>query len=145
MDTNNMADDVPVAFMCFKEDHPRFLNGKTGDGTIELVSNTDDFSGTSWVAVQTQGVAFKCLGEVDGPKFLDGRTADGTVGLAPSIDGFSGTKWLVKTISSNKFTIECLGDTPGPKFLEGRTADGTVGLAPTTDGFPGTIWEMIRL
>ncbi len=146
---NNNNNDVIVAFRCLgDQDGPRFLDGRTFDGTVGLAPSTDSgFTGTRWIAVQTQGVAFRCLGDQDGPRFLDGRTADGTVGLAPSIDGgFTGTRWKLTALTSGdpqQVTLECLGDQDGSRFLDARTADGTVGLAPSTDGFSGTRWEII--
>ncbi len=126
-------------------DVPRFLDGRTGDGTVGLAPSPDGFSGTRWAFGSSNGVdTLECLGDVAG-RFLDGRTGDGTVGLAPSPDGFSGTRWVSYFISSEIFTLECLGDVAGPRFLDGRTGDGTVGLAPSIDGFSGTRWVLVKV
>jgi hypothetical protein len=77
---------------------PRFLDGRTAEGTVGLAPSTNrPFIGTRWRARQVPGgFTAECLGEVPGPRFLDGRTADGTVGLAPSTDDpFTGTVWEV--------------------------------------------------
>ena len=90
-----------VALKCLGNiEGPRFLDGRTGNGTVGLAANTDPpFTGTRWLVVgeSTPGqVILKCLGNVDGPRFLDGRTGNGSVGLAPSTDApFTGTRWEV--------------------------------------------------
>src|SRR4051812_11428103 len=80
-------------------DGPRFLDGRTGDGTVGLAPDLGPrFTGTKWHVVRAgEGVvALKCLGAVEGPRWLDGRTADGTVGLAPTTQSpFTGTRWKV--------------------------------------------------
>jgi hypothetical protein len=81
---------------------PRYLDGRTANGTIGLAPNSSPkFSGTVWRVVRAGGgaVALKCLGDVGGPRWLDGRTADGTVGLANTTEPpFTGTKWEVVPI-----------------------------------------------
>src|SRR6266567_2298121 len=129
---------------------PRFLDGRTQDGTVGLAPSTDDaFTGTRW-EVTTIGdgvVTMKCRGAVepaDHRRFLDGQTLDGTVDLAPrTTPPFSGARWALVELAQGVVTLQCLGDLPGPRFLDGRTLDGTVGLAPTTAApFTGTLWEM---
>jgi hypothetical protein len=95
-----MATGSLVALKCLGQlDGPRFLDGRTHDGTVGLAPSTDaPFSGTRWQVIDNgQGVVFlKCLGDLDGPRFLDGRTHDGTVGLVHSTDfPFTGTHWDV--------------------------------------------------
>ncbi|MCL6753327.1 hypothetical protein KBT16_21090 [Nostoc sp. CCCryo 231-06] len=150
--TSNISNNTQtvVKLKCLGDiDSPRFLDGRTGDGTVGLAPSTDGFSGTRWeLSVVNDAITFKCLGDVDGPRFLDGRTGDGTVGLAPTADAnpggtLSGTRWGLSTVSADAVTIKCFGDVDNPKFLDGRTGDGTVGLAPTADGFSGTKWEII--
>jgi hypothetical protein len=81
---------------------PRYLDGRTADGTVGLAPNLSaEFSGARWRVVRAgEGViALKCLGDIDGPRWLDGRTADGTVGVAPTTEPpFTGTKWEVVPI-----------------------------------------------
>jgi hypothetical protein len=130
-------------------DGPRFLDGRTGNGTVGLAPSTDPpFSGTQWLVVgePTPGqMILQCLGTIDGPRILDGRTGNGTVGLAPTTDNpFTGTRWEI--MNGQDTTLRCLGDIDGPRFLDGRTGDGTVGLAPGTDGpFTGTHWDVVDL
>ncbi len=130
---------------------PRFLDGRTGDGSVGLAPSTDlPFTGTRWVAVD-EGIAgqviLKCLGDVDGPRFLNGRTVSGEVDLVPSTKPpFSGTRWAVMDDGQTGTTLKCLGDLDGLRFLDGRTRDGSVGLAPGTEPpFTGTHWEVIDL
>jgi hypothetical protein len=128
-------------------DGARFLDGRTGDGTVGLAPMTAaPFTGARWEVIaegRPNRFFLKCLGNVDGPRFLDGRTADGSVGLAPRTDGvFSGTHWEAADDGPERVLLKCLGSIDGPRFLDGRTADGTVGLAPATSGiFTGTHWE----
>jgi hypothetical protein len=80
---------------------PRWLDGRTGDGTVGLAPNTDPpYTGTKWEVTFDEPAStysFKCLGDVEGPRWLDGRTGDGTVGLAPNTDPpYTGTKWQVE-------------------------------------------------
>ena len=128
----------------------RFLDGRTGNGTVGLAPEaTTRFSGTKW-NVRKAGdgiVALQCVGTGNGPKWLDGRTADGTVGLAPSIENpFTGTRWEVVSVDDNNpdiVALKCLATIEGARWLDGRTGDGSVGLAPTTDApFTGTKWEV---
>jgi hypothetical protein len=83
---------------------PRWLDGRTADGTVGLAPSTGDpYTGTKWQAFEVDdGIyTFKCLGHIEGPRWLDGRTADGTVGLAPSTgDPYTGTKWQAFEASS---------------------------------------------
>jgi hypothetical protein len=127
----------------------RYLDGRTGDGTVGLAPNlTPKYSGTKWRVYRAGDgiVALFCLGNIQGPRWLDGRTADGTVGLAPGTKKpYTGTRWQVVQIDSNNpniVALKCLGDIEGPRWLDGRTGNGTVGLASTTQPpFTGTKWE----
>jgi len=132
---------------------PRYLDGRTANGTVGLAPNmSPEFTGTRWRVVRVGDgvVELKCLGDIEGPRWLDGRTADGTVGLAPNTNRpFSGTRWQVIQVGYNNpniVVLKCLGDIEGPRWLDGRTADGTVGVAPTTEPpFTGTKWEVIPI
>jgi len=132
---------------------PRYLDGRTANGTVGLAPNlSPEFSGTRWRVVRGGAgvVALKCLGDIEGPRWLDGRTTDGTVGLAPNPRRpFTGTRWQVLQVAYNDpniVTLRCLGDIEGPRLLDGRTANATVGLAPTTEGpFTGTRWEVVPI
>jgi hypothetical protein len=83
---------------------PRFLDGRTADGTVGLAAETTGvFTGTRWdiQEVEPNVVTLKCLGAIEGPKFLDGRTAEGTVGLAPATTGgFTGTRWQLTVVQT---------------------------------------------
>jgi hypothetical protein len=128
---------------------PRFLDGRTRDGTVGLAPDLSPrFSGTKWHVSAGGGlILLKCMGTIDGPRWLDGRTADGTVGLAPgTARPFTGTRWRVVQIDGNDagiVALQCMGEMQGPRWLDGRTGNGTVGLAPTTDPpFTGTRWQV---
>jgi hypothetical protein len=76
---------------------PRWLDGRTADGTVGLAPNRS-FTGTRWQVIQIGSdiVVLKCLGDIEGPRWLNGSTADGTVGVAPTTESpFTGTKWEV--------------------------------------------------
>jgi hypothetical protein len=79
---------------------PRYLNGRTANGTVGLAPNlSPEFTGTEWRVVRAGDgvVELKCLGDIEGPRWLDGRTADGTVGVAATTEPpFTGTKWEVR-------------------------------------------------
>jgi hypothetical protein len=104
---SNITTGISLTLRCLGAfDGPRFLDGRTGDGTVGLAPSTDGpFTGTHWEVINDgpNRVVLKCLGTFDGPRFLDGRTGDGTVGLAPSTDGpFTGTHWEIITRFSHK-------------------------------------------
>jgi hypothetical protein len=129
---------------------PRFLNGRTAEGTVDLAPSTvPPYTGTLWEMTDWPSGAYtlRCLGHIVGARFLDGRTAEGTVGLALDADlaSHSGTYWEVTPFSEGTFTLRCLGDVDGNRFLDGRTGEGTVGLAPAPGGpFTGAIWGIFR-
>ena len=92
-----------VALRCLGDiPGPRYLNGRTANGTVGLAPNlSPQFTGTRWRVVRVgEGiVALKCLGDIEGPRWLDGRTADGAVGVADATEPpFTGTKWEVVPI-----------------------------------------------
>jgi len=80
---------------------PRWLDGRTQDGTVGLAPSVEGYSGTRWQMIAADRsystYLFKCLEAIEGPRWLDGRTQDGTVGLAPSVEGYSGTRWAKYT------------------------------------------------
>jgi hypothetical protein len=128
----------------------RYLDGRTGNGTVGLApQTTGSFTGTKWKVHDGGNGSFilECLGTLPGNRFLDGRTADGSVGLAPSTDGvFTGTRWQFTKIDALSYTIKCLGNVEGPRFLNGITGNGTINLAPNTDSpFSGTRWVTLHL
>ncbi len=97
---SNITVGVSLTLKCLGSiEGSRFLDGRTGDGTVGLAPSTDSpFTGTHWEVIDDglNRVVLKCLGNIEEPRFLDGRTGDGTVGLAPSTDGpFTGTHWEV--------------------------------------------------
>jgi hypothetical protein len=97
---SNLIPGTSVSLKCLGAiEGSRFLDGRTGDGTIGLVPHTSfPFTGTHWEVIGDgpNRVVLKCLGQIEGSRFLDGRTANGTVGLAPVTDGFfTGTHWEV--------------------------------------------------
>jgi hypothetical protein len=129
---------------------PRYLDGRTADGTAGLAPNADvPFTGATWQLSDGGGGSFtlKCLGAIDGPRFLDGRTADGSVGLAAATGThFTGTHWEITKLGGGvAFSLRCLGATEGPRFLEGRMGNGTIGLTPIVQApFTGTHWGIFR-
>ena len=98
------AGDGIVALQCVGTGNgPKWLDGRTADGTVGLAPSTENpFTGTRWEVVSVDDnnpdiVALKCLATIEGARWLDGRTGDGSVGLAPTTDApFTGTKWEVK-------------------------------------------------
>jgi hypothetical protein len=126
-----------------------FLDGRTQDGIVQLVPDTDKFTGTHWELVDLgRGkAALKCLSDKPNPNyvFLDGRTQDGIVQLVSNTDKFTGTHWALVDLGKGKAALKCLSDEPNPNyvFLDGRTQDGVVRLAPTTDEhYLGTHWSI---
>jgi hypothetical protein len=81
---------------------PRFLDGRTQDGTVGLAPTTGGhFTGTRWkvIKLRKNQISLECFGHLPGPRFLDGRTQDGTVGLAPNTSfPFTGTRWRVAVL-----------------------------------------------
>ncbi len=126
----------------------RWLDGRTADATIGLVSNENrSFSGTKWRVhkFNDSDIALESMGEINGLRWLDGKTADATVGLAPRGDGsFSGAVWKVHRINDSDIMLESLGTIEGPRWLDGRTASGTVGLVSSENrGSSGTKWRIV--
>ena len=124
---------------CFKclgdVEGPRWLDGRTGDGTVGLAPNTDPpYTGTRWEVTFDEPASiyrFRCLGDVEGPRWLDGRTGDGTVGLAPNTDpSYTGTKWQVEptVIPENPNAI-----------LYKLTPTGASAETAEPDGLPGGV------
>ena len=92
--------DAIVTLKCLGvQDGPKFLDGRTYNGTVGLAPSTGGgFSGTIWdlsdEGVNSGIIRLKSRGDQDGPRYLDGRTFNGTVGLAPSTGGGNtGTRW----------------------------------------------------
>lgn len=133
-------------------DGPRWLDGRTGDGTVGLAWGTYwPYTGTQWRVYDFGGgvYAFETLGHIAGPRWLDGRTGDGSVGLAPGLYWpYTGTFWRVREVYWNVFEFECLGHIQGPRWLDGRTGDGTVGLSyyPYSQDpyYTGSWWQVIH-
>jgi hypothetical protein len=129
---------------------PRFLDGRTENGTIGLAPKlAAPFTGTKWRVIRNgQGdLWLQCRGHIEGPRWLDGRTHNGTVGLAPTNHKpYTGTRWKVVPLDDtnpNIIALQCLGDIKGSRWLDGRTHDGTVWLAPKMEApFTGTRWQV---
>ena len=96
--------DAIITLKCLGDQNgPRFLDGRTFNGTVGLAPSTrGGFTGTRWEFVfdiNQAIVVLRCLGDQKGPRFLDGRTFNGTVGLAPSTGGgFTGTRWEIGVV-----------------------------------------------
>ena len=100
---------------------PRFLDGRTHDGSVGLAAVTaPPFTGTRWEMTTLAGgiVMLKSLGLIEGPnRFLDGRAQDGSAGLAPFITPpFSGTRWEPHELAIDEITLKCLGEVQGRSF-----------------------------
>lgn len=127
-------------------DGPRYLDGRTHDGTVGLVPDlVKPFSGTRWRPhrVSEGIVAFRCQGDIEGNRWLDGNTGEGKVGLAPHTrEPFSGTRWQIVDVARG-VNLKCMGKVDGPRWLDGNTGAGIVSLAATTEPpFTGTRWEL---
>ena len=132
-----------------ESDGPRWLDGRTQDGTVGLApSCAAPYTGAKWKVHDEDGdgvIALENLGNVEGPRWLDGRTQDGTVGLAPNRESYTGTNWRVIDLGNGVVALMNLGDLDGPRWLEGRPADATVGLVANSN-FPylGTSWLIVH-
>ncbi|WKZ16038.1 MAG: hypothetical protein QY317_01775 [Candidatus Jettenia caeni] len=148
----NITPGVSLALKCLGTiEGPRFLDGRTGDGTVGLAPSTGGhFTGTRWEVIDGghSHVILKCMGTIEGPRFLEGRIGNGTVGLVSSMDQYTtATRWEVIDDGPNRVILKCIGivDMEGPRFLDGRTGNGTVGLAPVPEEpFTGTLWEIVN-
>ena len=78
---------------------PRWLNGRTREGAVDLAPNLGPpYTGARWqVADAGEGaIALRCLGHIEGPRWLNGRTRDGTVDLAPTLNPpYTGARWQI--------------------------------------------------
>jgi hypothetical protein len=114
-------------------DGPRFLDGRTGDGSVGLAPITEgNFTGTHWQPLDDGPgrIILKCLGNIDGPRFLDGRTGNGTVGLAPSPEGnFTGTHWEIVDATN----VETMNFDSGP-VTSGLPLGGSVHIVMRRNG-----------
>jgi hypothetical protein len=139
-----------VAIRCLGNiEGPRWLDGRTANGTVGLAPGTHSpYTGARWQVVDAGGgaVALCCLGNIEGPRWLDGRTANGTVGLAPNLSlPYTGARWQVADVGGGAVALRCLGNIEGPRWLDGRTANGTVGLAPNLDlPYTGARWQIVQ-
>jgi hypothetical protein len=83
-----------------EDDGNRYLEGRTGDGTVGLARKTGGrFTGTKW-KLHDRGegkIQFECLGDVEGPRWLDGVTGDATVQLTDG-NKLSGAFWKVMKV-----------------------------------------------
>jgi hypothetical protein len=153
---NSLRDGDEVNLFCLGDlDGPRWLDGRTHDGTVGLAPRTTaPFTGTRWRVVRPDPRAnlfyLYCLGRLDGPRWLDGRTDGGAVGLAPNTDfPFTGTRWRMYNPQEEEdlsiVNLYCAGHAEGVRWLDGRTHAGAVGLAPDTDvPYTGTRWQLRR-
>jgi hypothetical protein len=84
---------------------PRWLDGRTQDGTVGLAPNTEPpYTGTLWtvsvVSDYRNYYAFYCEGTGPGDaRWLDGRTDAGDVVLSPTTNKpFTGTRWWIHLV-----------------------------------------------
>jgi hypothetical protein len=140
------GDVVILACLSHKEGN-RYLDGRTGDGTVGLAPKTGgDFTGTKWKVVKLEKgeLGLECQGDIDGNRWLDGRTGDGTVALAPKTGGdFTGTRWKMHDRGDGRIQLECRGEAEGPRWLEGVRGDTMVRLARDKER-PGAYWMVMK-
>ncbi len=138
---------------------PKYLDGRTADGSVGTATNTwDPFTGTHWTAREVSpGIVTLKMSLFPSDRLLDGRTANGSVGLAEAADNaHSGVFWepiITDHVKPRRgefgddfdvWILRCLGVINGNRFLDFRSQDGSVGLAPFIDGpFTGTRWTLI--
>jgi hypothetical protein len=136
---------------------PRWLDGRTIDGTVGLAPTFDgQFTGATWELVRVAGDVYslKTLGAVEGPRWLSCRAGTGVVSLS-TISMFrhpvnaSGSslaatyRWHIVPTDRDIVALRCAADDAHPAWLDGRTHTGTVGLAPfTTPPFTGARWRI---
>jgi hypothetical protein len=141
------AGDVVILECLSPREGNRYLDGRTGDGTVGLAPKTGGhFTGTTWKVVKLEKgeLGLECQGDMDGNRWLDGRTGDGTVGLAPKSGGeFTGTKWKLHDRGDGHIQLECMGDAKGPRWLEGVKGDAMVKLARDKE-HSGTYWKVMK-
>lgn len=142
-----------VSLRCLSRERgqARFLDGRTGDGSVGLAPHTrQPFTGTKWKVrrVRDGVIALECQGTIPGSnRWLDGRIADGSVALAPTVQNpFTGTRWEVAPIEGGGGSIVALRCTAAGNeagWLEGRIGAGAVRLAATaTQPFDTISWEV---
>ena len=102
---SNITDDIYTIACAGSIDGPRYLNGNTHDGSVNLVGDTlAPFSG----AMADPGIGWRsrisCVpGNLPQSNFFrsDGRTIDGTVGMAPhGGEPYSGALWATQLVAN---------------------------------------------
>jgi hypothetical protein len=124
-----------------------WLNGQTMEGSVGLVSNPKENSGTNWQAIEVKpGVyQFKCLGSGTGPRWLDGQPDTNTVRLVPNASSNPGTSWNVTEPESGIYQFECSPQGKGDRWLEGQPSSANVILTTTINNRPiGVRWEVSK-
>lgn len=155
-----------ILFLCFKSvaqengdivhiyclghiDGPRYLNGNTTNGTVNLSSATEyPTTGVQWRVERTREgfINLRCMGHIDGIRFLNGNTTNGEVNMSNQVAfPTTGTRWTLVRKSDGNYHIKCEGHIEGVRYLNGNTVKGTVNLSneltyPTT----GTSWRISR-
>ncbi len=88
---------------------PRYLDGRTHNGTVGLAPHTKPpYTGTRWHLTTNSrnvqnpnaaGYFLECLGEEPAPRWLDGRTDNGDVVLSPTRSApYTGTRWWIAVV-----------------------------------------------
>jgi hypothetical protein len=154
----NLRDRAEINLFCQGHlDGPRWLDGRTHEGSVGLAPRTSaPYTGTRWRVRRPDpnrnDFWLYCLGNLQGSRWLDGRTHDGSVGLAPNTDPpYTGTLWsFYNPPDEADLSIVYLygrGQVEGPRWLDGRTHNGTVGLAPGDEQpdppFTGARWQLV--
>jgi hypothetical protein len=108
--------DVVLLRCLSQPDGPRWLDGRTLDGTVGLAPvTTGIYTGTRWqISCEiSNAVALRCLGIRDGPRWLCGKPATNRLKLVYN-DGLYDTEtmWQVVRVAS--------GGQPPPAARDGR-------------------------
>ena len=129
---------------------PRFLNGRTLEARVDLVSRFEGYSGAIWKIDFDEAERIywlECQGHLSGPRFLNGIPFEKQVNLFPNAENErGGTKWEVESVSNepaSTFRFKCRSSQEGARYLDGRTLDSTVGLSDVSNtNFSGTRWKV---
>ena len=78
-----------------KPDEPKWLDGDTTSGTISLVSEQTQYTGTRWkiIHAETGIYKLKCLGHIEGVHWLEGIVRKGQVTLTSDINDNNRVLW----------------------------------------------------
>lgn len=131
-------------------DGPRYLNGSTSDGVVNMSTSTEyPTTGVKWKIERTQEgfINLRCMGHIDGVRYLNGNTIEGVVNMSNElVYPTTGTRWTLVRKKDGNYHIKCEGHIDGIRYLNGNTVTGEVNLSnelvfPTT----GTSWRISKI